>query len=252
MQNIEQDLNYLLDLQEIDKQIDAILQLRGELPQEVTRIENELGALESQARTCQESITDAEQIITTSRIQIKDLESSITRYEEQQSKIRNSREYDAITKELELHQLDIQLAEKKIKTTYDHLANLKKDQLAIHKIIDSTTETLKSKKDDLGTIITTSQIEQEQLTKKRNKSQSHITKNLVQMYESIRNHLPNKLGIVKVKDGACEGCFTIVYPQLQADIQEKKAILCCEHCGRILGDVTNVTILGTEEEMGEE
>ncbi len=251
MHTIEKDLTALLELQEIDKQIESILNLRGELPKEIQKLEDSFGGLTSQAKACDVGIVDAEKMIATLRMQIKELESSVIRYQEQQMQIRNSREYDAITKELELHQLDIQLAEKKIKTNYDLIAKLKKDRSEMQLQIDAISASLNLKKEQLDSIIGDSQTEQEQLAKKRNKKQSSIEPDLVQQYESIRAHMPNKLGVVKVRDGACEGCFTMVYPQLQADIQDKIEIFCCEHCGRILGDVTNVTILDLEEEMAE-
>ncbi len=252
MQNIEKDLKALLKLQEVDKQIEAILHLRGALPQEIQKLEHDIVALTSQTTTYTEGIAEAEQTIASLRLQIKELESDIQRYEEQQLQIRNSREYDAITKELELHQLDIQLAEKKIKTNYARIEKLQQDVLTVQAKIDNASATLKIKKDDLDTIITDSQTEQEALIEKRKKYQAQITKPLLQQYENIRSHMPNKLGVVKVRDGACEGCFTMIPPYMQADIQDKKEIVCCEHCGRIFGDVINVTILEPEEEVEEE
>jgi predicted nucleic acid-binding Zn-ribbon protein len=252
MQHIEKDLKSLLKLQELDKQLDSILHLEGELPQEIQKLENDLVDLTTQAQTCEEGIKEAEQTIAKLRIQIKELERDITRYEEQQLQIRNSREYDAINKELELHQLDIQLAEKKIKTIYDRIDKLQRDHLVVQAQIDSASSTLKVKKDDLDAIIKESQEEQEQLTEKREKRLTYISKSLLQQYESIREHMPNKLGVVKVQNGACEGCFTIVPPQFQSDIQEKIDVLSCEHCGRIFGDVVNVTIMEQEEEIVEE
>lgn len=252
MQNIAKDLKSLLKLQEVDKQIEAVLHLQGALPQEIQKLEHDLVTLESLATSYTEGISEAEQTIGTLRLQIKELESDIQRYEKQQLQIRNNREYDAITKELELHQLDIQLAEKKIKTNYARIEKLQQDVLTVQAKIDSARSTLKVKKDDLDTIITDSQTEQEALTEKRKKYQAQITKQLLEQYENIRRHMPNKLGGVKVRDGACEGCFTMIPPYIQAEIQEKTQIVCCEHCGRIFGDVINVTILEQEEVVVED
>lgn len=244
----ENNLQLLLELQEIDKQISEILQLRGGLPHEVKKLEDELAHIESQAKACQEEIKTSEQNITDSRIKIKDIEALVKRYGEQQVNVRNNREYDAITKELELNQLDIQLVEKKIREHYERIEKNKQVLAELNKVIEKATKNLKTKQEDLNSIIGDSQEDEKKLIEKRKKIQSSIDKNLLQTYEEIRAHVRNKLAVIKVKGGACEGCFTIIYPQMQAEIKEKRQILKCEHCGRILADVAAVTIIGSEEE----
>lgn len=244
----ERNLQLLLSLQEIDKQISEIFQLRGGLPHEVKKLEEELGHLESQAKAYQEEITASEQNITELRIKIKDIEALVKRYEEQQVNVRNNREYDAITKEIELHQLDIQLVEKKIREHYERIEKNKQALAELNKAIEKAAKNLKAKQEDLNSIIGESQEEEKKLAEKRKKLQSGIDKNLLQTYEEIRDHVRNKLAVVMVRGGACEGCFTIMYPQLQAEIKEKRQILKCEHCGRILADVAEVTIITSDEE----
>lgn len=242
------NLQLLLSLQEMDKQISEIFQLRGGLPQEVKNLEEELGNLESQAKAYQEQITASEQNITELRFKIKDIEAVTKRYEEQQVNVKNNREYDAITKEIELHQLDIQLVEKKIREHYERIEKNKQALADLNKIIEKADKNLKSKQEDLNSIIGESQEEEKKLSEKRKKVQAGIDKNLLQTYEQIRNHVHNKLAVVVVRGGACEGCFTIIYPQLQAEIKEKRQILKCDHCGRIFADVAEVTIITSDEE----
>lgn len=244
----ERNLQLLLELQEIDKQISEIFQLRGGLPHEVTKLEDELTHLVSQAKAYQEEMANAEQQITGLRIKIKDIEAMVKRYEDQQVNVRNNREYDAITKEIELHRLDIQLVEKKIKEHYERIEKNKQSLTELNKVIEKADKNLKTKQEDLNAIIGESQEDEKKLSDKRKKLQAGIDKSLLQTYEKIKEHVRNKLAVVMVKGGACEGCFTIIYPQLQAEIKEKRQILKCEHCGRILADVAGVTIITSEEE----
>jgi predicted nucleic acid-binding Zn-ribbon protein len=244
----EKNLQLLLELQEIDKHISEIFQLRGGLPHEVKKLEDELSHLESQAKAYQEEIKNSEQNITELRVKIKDIQALAKRYEEQQVNVRNNREYDAITKEIELQRLDIQLAEKKIREHYEHIEKSKQALEELYKLIEKASKNLKTKQEDLNSIIAESQEEEKKLTDKRKKLLASIDKNLLQTYEAIRDRVRNKLAVVMVKGGACEGCFTIIHPQLQAEIKEKRQILKCEHCGRILADVAEVTIITPEEE----
>jgi len=245
--NTVKNLSLLLELQEIDKQINKILQVRGGLPQEVKKLEDDLSNLQLQATTYQEQIANLEQNITSLRIKIKDIEAQVKRYEEQQMNVRNNREYDAITKEIELHNLDIQLAEKKIKESYEQIEKNKYSFEALSKSIEKAAQNLTTKQEDLDSIRDESKEEEEKLTKKRQQLQANIDKPLLQTYERIRNNVRNNLAVVSVTGGACGGCFTIIYPQMQAEIKEKRQIIKCEHCGRILADVADsVNVIAAE------
>jgi predicted nucleic acid-binding Zn-ribbon protein len=237
--NTVKNLSLLLELQEIDKQINKIFQVRGGLPQEVKKLEDDLSNLRLQATTYQEQITNLEENITSLRIKIKDIEAQVKRYEEQQMNVRNNREYDAITKEIELHNLDIQLAEKKIKESYEQIEKNKYALEALSKSIEKATQNFVTKQEDLDLITGESKGEEEKLTKKRQQVQANIDKPLLQMYEKIKSNIRNNLAVVSVTGGACGGCFTIIYPQMQAEIKEKRQIIKCEHCGRILADVAD-------------
>ncbi|OJW70327.1 MAG: hypothetical protein BGO68_02535 [Candidatus Amoebophilus sp. 36-38] len=246
---IEKTLNLLLELQDVDTQIYKILQVRGGLPQEVKNLENELADLQLQAQSYQEGIASLEENISSLRVKIKDIETLVKRYEEQQMNVRNNREYDAITKEIELQNLDIQLAEKKIRENYEQIAKNKHTLEGLNDLIQKAKQNLTAKQQDLNSIIGRSQEEEQKLTKKRHELESVIDKSLLQTYERIRNKVRNNLAVVLVKGGACGGCFTTIYPQMQAEIKEKRQIYKCEHCGRILADVAEaITIIATEED----
>ncbi|ACE05844.1 hypothetical protein Aasi_0428 [Candidatus Amoebophilus asiaticus 5a2] len=245
--NTVKNLSLLLELQEIDKQINKIIQVRGGLPQEVKKLEDDLSNLQLQATTCQEQTINLEQNIASLRIKIKDIEAQVKRYEDQQMNVRNNREYDAITKEIELHKLDIQLAEKKIKESYEQIEKSKHAIEFLNKSIEKAKQNLASKQEDLNSIVGESKGEEEKLNKKCQQLQANIDKALLQSYEKIRNNVRNNLAVVTVAGGACGGCFTIIYPQMQAEIKEKRQIIKCEHCGRILADVVDsVSVIAAE------
>lgn len=240
------NLALLLELQNIDKQLDEIVKLQGDLPNEVKDLEDELASMQVQLQKDQEDIANLAQTITTQRVKIKDSEKLVQRYEEQQMNVRNNREYDAITKEIELQRLDIQLAEKKIKTYYEQIEKKKITLAQSNTAIKQKKQALTDKKEELKSVVKESQEEENNLHGQREKLIKKLDKDLLQSYEKIRKNVYNKLAAVVIKKGACSGCFTIIYPQLQAEVREKKELVSCEHCGRIIADVVDPLI--TEEE----
>jgi predicted nucleic acid-binding Zn-ribbon protein len=246
--SIAPKLDLLLELQAIDKQIDEIIQRRGDLPKEVTDLEDELVSLQERSQKDQEELVRLAEIIQELRTRIKESEKLVKRYEEQQMNVRNNREYDAITKEVELQKLDIQLSEKKIKDYYERI---EKNKLELGILTDSINEKesyLKGKQEELKTVVADSQEHEQSLQKKRGKLEKAIDKPLLQTYERIRKHMRNNLAVVLVKEGACTGCFTMVYPQMQVEIREKNQLVSCEHCGRIIAAVADPVIIEENNE----
>eukprot|EP01132_Coremiostelium_polycephalum_P000085 gene85-112_t len=238
--NTVKQLSLLLELQDIDNQINTILQVRGDLPQEVKKLEDDLSNLQSQELAHQEQITGLEEGIASFRVKVRDIEAKVKHYEEQQANVRNNREYDAITKEIELHQLDIQLAEKRIKESYGKIEQSKYAIETLQRSIDKVAQALTTKQEDLGAIVGESKGTEEKLNKKRQQLQAKIDSSLIRDYEKIKHNVGNNLAVVEVSRGACGGCFTMIYPQLQSEIREKRQVIKCEHCGRILADVLDV------------
>ncbi len=230
-------LDLLLELQAIDKQIDEIIQMRGDLPKEVKELEDLLASLQENYQKDQEDIARLEEDIQGLRTKIKDAQVHVQRYEEQQMNVRNNREYDAISKEIELQKLDVQLSEKKIKDYYETIERKKVSLANLAEEIKNKEARFKHKQEELEAVIADSQDQEQSLYKKREKLAKAIDKALIQTYERIRKNVRNNLAVVLIKQGACSGCFTLVYPQMQAEVREKSHLVKCEHCGRIIAGV---------------
>ncbi|MEY3417780.1 MAG: hypothetical protein RL060_1892 [Bacteroidota bacterium] len=236
---VAQKLEALLKLQTIDSQLDEIKKVRGDLPEEVRDLEDELIGFETRISKFEKELASFEEEITNRKIAIKDAEKLIKKYEDQQTNVRNNREYDAISKEMELQQLEIQISEKKIKEAQFKIEQKKKDIKVLEGTLEERSKDLANKKSELDIIIAESQEEEAKFDKDRNASASKIEERLFHSYERLRNNAINGLAVVLVKRGACGGCFNTVPPQRQADIKEKKKLIVCEHCGRILAGVDN-------------
>jgi predicted nucleic acid-binding Zn-ribbon protein len=241
---VAQKLEALQKLQGIDSQIDELKKVRGALPEEVMDLEDELVGYDTRVEKQNAELQEVEEAINANKIAIKDAEKLIKKYEEQQMNVRNNREYDAITKEVELQQLEIQILEKRIKEAYEKI-EVKKAEIAVTEEKRSERQKdLEGKKNELDNITRESEADEEKLDKGRVKAAKQIEERLLKSYDKVRANMRNGLAVVPVKRGACGGCFNIVPPQMQAEIREQKKIIVCEHCGRILA--------GVEDEIVEE
>jgi hypothetical protein len=234
---IEIKLNALLDLQAIDCKLDDITKIRGALPEEVEDLENELTGLQTRSKNIQDELSHLKQSIATQRVSIKAIEALVKKYEEQQMNVRNNREYDAIVKEIDLQKLEIQLAEKKIKSAYERIEEKKLELAQCQVFLEKNQQMLTDKQEALQVLIGENEGEELKLHEQRSKVTQHVEAGLLKVYERIRENARNHLAVVVVKREACGGCFNKVPPQKQADIKEKKHIIVCEHCGRIIADV---------------
>ena len=167
---------------------------------------------------------------------IKDSGNIIKKYEEQQSKVRNNREFDAITKEIEFQNLEIQLSEKKIKESEFQLTSKKEKIVDAKEYLDGRKVDMKNKQKELKEITGETQVEEEKLLKKSTKAGKVIDDRLIKAYTRIRSNARNGLAVVTIQRDSCGGCFNKVPPQRQMDIKNHKKVLVCEHCGRILVD----------------
>ena len=241
-QTVEQKLDSLVKLQVIDSKIDEIKKVRGDLPEEVRDIEDEIIGVETRIGKFNEDVKEFENAIAGYKISIKDSEKLIKKYEEQQTNVRNNREFDAISKEVELQQLEIQLCEKKIKEAGFKIELKKKDVESTQIQLDTRKSDLESKKGELNVIIAEGEGEIARLMKDRDVCAKNVDTRLFTSYTKLRNNYRNGLAVVIVKRDACGGCFNQVPPQRQAEIKDKKKIIVCEHCGRILAGVELVII----------
>lgn len=237
---VAQKLDSLIKLQQLDSELDELTKVRGALPEEVEDLEDEITGYQTRITKIENEITEVEKSIEDKRTAIKNAEKLIAKYEEQQMNVRNNREYDAITKEIELQQLEIQISEKKIKEAYESLEEKKGQIDSTRELLEERNKDLAGKKSELDVIISESEEEEQKLMKAREKATKQIEDRLLKSYTKIRNNAKNGLAVVSVKRGACGGCFNVVPPQRQAEVREKKKLIVCEHCGRILADVEDV------------
>lgn len=234
--SIEGKLRTLYELQIIDSKIDRIRTVRGELPLEVQDLEDSVAGLETRVNNLAEELKTLEEAVNDKTQAIKDFKSNIKKYEAQQGKVRNNREYDAITKEIEFQNLEIQLAEKRLKEA--KFAIESKTELFEKSQVEfkERQKDLKLKKSELDEIISETEKDEKDLLKQSEKAAEAIEDRLLNAYKRIRSNTRNGLAVVPVERDACGGCFNKIPPQKQLDIRMNKKILVCEHCGRVMVD----------------
>lgn len=232
----EQKLRALFDLQNVDSQIDKIRTVRGELPLEVQDLEDDIVGLETRVGKFNDELEALEQEITSRKNQIKESKAAIKKYEKQQDNVRNNREYDSLTKEIEFQNLEIQLAEKKINEFAANIASKKEVFDLSNEALKDRNDDLKHKKKELDDIVAETEKEEKKMVSKSNKAAKVIEERLLTAYRRIRGNARNGLAVVSVERDSCGGCFNKIPPQRQMDIRLHKKIIICEHCGRILVD----------------
>ncbi|QOI98590.1 MAG: hypothetical protein HRU69_14360 [Flammeovirgaceae bacterium] len=237
-QTVAQKLEALVKLQTIDSKLDELKKLRGDLPDEVQDLEDEIEGYNTRLQRHQAELKEIEDNIKKSKEGIKEAEKLIKKYNEQQKNVRNNREFDAITKEVELQELEIQICEKKVKEGKELTAAKKEEIEKTEALIKERSEHLANKKQELDGILQESEEEEKKLLAEREKAVKKIEdKNLLKYYDRLRSSLSNGLAVVRVVRGAAEGCNIVIPPQKIAEIREKKKIVIDEHSGRILADV---------------
>lgn len=242
---VEMKLRALYDLQLIDSRIDKIKSIRGDLPLEVQDLEDEIEGLRTRVEKINLEITELENEIKGKKIFIKSCLDKINKYKEQQKNVRNNREFEAISKEIEYQELEIQLAEKRMKEAKARIDNKTSQiQAAEEKIAELQTH-LDYKRHELESIMSETAKEEEILMKKSEEFAKLIEPRLLAAYKRIRERMKNGLAVVPVERGASMGSFFTIPPQRQLEIQSRKKIIIDEHSGRILVDAE----LAREEEQ---
>ncbi|MBN2237074.1 MAG: hypothetical protein JW729_05915 [Bacteroidales bacterium] len=226
----------LFALQQIDSQVDKIRIIRGELPLEVQDLEDEVAGLGTRIDNYIVETTQLERQIAEKKALISDSQALIKKYEEQQMNVRNNREYDSLSKELEFQNLEIQLAEKRIKEFSVELEARKEDIAKANLVLEERRGDLKIKESELNDIVEETKKEETELIEKSNNYESVIEPRLLTAYKRIRANARNGLAVVQIERESCGGCFNKIPPQHQLDIKMHKKIIVCEYCGRILID----------------
>lgn len=232
--SVAEKLDALYELQKIDSEIDKIKTVRGELPLEVQDLEDELEGITLRITKGQEEIKEMETEISDRKNAVKDSELAISKYKEQQGKVRNNREFESLAKEIEYQELEIKLHDKKSKEVKFKIT-AKKEALEEAKArLEFRKTDLATKRKELDEIVGETQKDEDKLTKQSQDAMAKIDERLIIAYSRLRNNSKNGLAVVPVERDSCGGCFNKIPPQRQLEITLKRKIIVCEHCGRIL------------------
>ena len=231
---IAEKLDALYALQKIDSQIDSIRTVRGELPLEVQDLEDEIEGLDTRIKKMQEEMKELEVEVSDRKNAIKEAEAAIVKFKEQQNNVRNNREFESLAKEVEFQELEIKLHDKRIKEAKAKVVSKKEVLDEAKERLELRREDLKVKQGELDEIVGETQKEEEALVVQSQKAKDAIDDRLIAAYDRLRTNAKNGLAVVTVDRDSCGGCFNKIPPQRQLDIDSKKKVIVCEHCGRIL------------------
>lgn len=233
---VEQKLKTLFQLQTMLSEIDKIKTLRGELPLEVQDLEDEIAGLSTRIDKIKAEVDELKSAIAGKRVEIETAKASVEKYKSQQDNVRNNREYDFLTKEIEFQTLEIELCEKRIKEFTAEEQEKSEEVAKSNLALEERQKDLDQKKNELDEIISETKQEEEKLRDKAKDLETKIEPRLLQSFKRIRKNSRNGLGIVYVQRDACGGCFNKIPPQRQLDIRSRKKVIVCEYCGRIMID----------------
>ena len=232
----EEKLKTLYELQTTLSAIDEKRALRGELPLEVQDLEDEIVGLNTRMEKIENEINEFQYAVSQKKSEIEQAQASVERYQKQLDEVKNNREYDTLTKEIEFQNLEIELCKKKIKDAVIKIDERHRDLKHAQELLADRNVALKQKKGELDEIMQETREEEEVLKAKAYELEAKIEDRLLTSFKRIRKNARNGLGIVYVQRDACGGCFNKIPPQRQLDIKMHKKIIVCEYCGRILID----------------
>ena len=247
--SVESKLQTLYQLQTTLSAIDEKRALRGELPLEVQDLEDEIAGLKTRIEHIEGDINDFQQAVAQKQGEIKEAEESVERYKKQLDEVRNNREYDTLTKEIEFQSLEIELCNKKIKEANAKVEDKKRELVRTNDLINDRQQALDEKKSELNEIMQETREEEQALKAKAEDLETKIEPRLLSSFKRIRKNARNGLGIVYVQRDACGGCFNKIPPQRQLDIKMHKKIIVCEYCGRIMIDPELAGVKTVETEV---
>ncbi len=235
-EKVEQRLIALYTLQTVDSKIDKIQIIRGELPQAIEDLEDEIAGLETRISNHNSAIKETEAAIAARKNEIAEHEAILKDNEKKMDNVRNNREYESLNKEVEFQNLEIQLCERRNKEGLAKIAEIKQHIEAANQLLENRKADLKTKKDELDDIIKETEKDEERLAKKSKEQEQYIEEHYLKAYKRIRQAARNGLAVVPIDRDACGGCFNKIPPQRQTEIKMHKKVIVCEYCGRILVD----------------
>lgn len=249
--SIENKLKALWSLQEIDSKLDQLNALKGELPIEVSDLEDELAGLATRKENFESEVETLQDQITGYKNKVKQSEQFILKFKQQLNEVKNNREFEALSKEIEIMELEILAAQKRIKETQAKIEIKNESIAATQEQIESGNKELEVKKAELVTIIEETEREEEQLAQERQEASQSIEDRLFKAYNRIRKNANNGIAIAPIVRNSCGGCFGKIPPQMQADIKQHIKIIPCEYCGRILADSSITGIQAQTEDSSD-
>lgn len=234
--SVEQKLQALYELQTTLTAIDEKRALRGELPLEVQDLEDEIAGLDTRIEKIDTEIKEFQSAITMKKGEVQEAQANLERYNNQLNEVRNNREYDSLSKQIDYERLEVELCNKKIKEATDQVAYRTNDLEIAKTEHEERQKDLDEKKSELEDILAETREEEIMLKERAKDLEVKIEPRLLSSFKRIRKSARNGLGIVYVQRDACGGCFNKIPPQRQLDIKMHKKIIVCEYCGRILID----------------
>ena len=234
--SVEEKLTSLLTVQKVESKLDEIQVLKGELPMEVSDLEDEILGLHARKRRIEEEINGIQEFITQKKELIKEAEALIKKYEKQSTNVKNNREFEAVNKEIEMQTLEVKLAEKHIKDAGEEITEKARHLEVAKKAVSNKETVLNGKKAELEKIIAETEKEEGHYRKLDEEARTKVDERLLASFDRIRKNYRNGLAVVPIVRDACGGCFNAIPPQRQSDIKQRKKIIVCENCGRILVD----------------
>lgn len=234
--SVEEKLLSLLNLQKIESKLDEVHILKGELPMEVSDLEDEIQGLHARETRIEEEINGINEFIEQKKALIVEAQGLVKKYEKQTENVKNNREFEAINKEVEMQTLEVKLAEKHIRDAQEEIQDKARLLESAKKNIATKDSNLKHKKGELEKIIGETEKEEQEYRDQATGAKEKVDPRLLSSYERIRKNYRNGLAVVAIVRDACGGCFNAIPPQRQSEIRQRKKIIVCENCGRILVD----------------
>ena len=234
--SVEEKLKALYQLQTTLSAIDEKRALRGELPLEVQDLEDEIEGLNIRVDKIRREIEDFSMAVSQKKAEIAEAQASVERYNRQLNEVKNNREYDTLSKEIEFQTLEIELCNKKIREAMIRIDECERDLGTTERLIDDREHDLQQKRGELDEIMLETKEEEERLRDRARDLETKIEPRLLSSFKRIRKNARNGLGIVYVQRDACGGCFNKIPPQRQLDVKMHKKVIVCEYCGRIIVD----------------
>jgi len=233
---VEERLKALYRLQRIESKIDEIRTLRGELPLEVSELEEEVEGLNTRISRYKSDVERFNDEISSEKLKIEEAQAKITKKEEEKNQVRNNREFDALSKEIEYQELDMELSNKNIRKLQNNIERRTEDISQAAEHLKSREDDLKDKKKALSDIITETEQDEKKLIALADATRPLIDERSLMAYNRIRDKARNGLAVVTVQRDSCGGCFNMIPPQRQLDVKMRKKMIVCEFCGRMLVD----------------